>query len=299
MIIRLSIMDKFSNRVDSNRSDIRIIVNTLDDENVEEPLIPERSEQHLPFASRILTNLSTFIRIVMQIIYVLAGISIFAFDYGYKCNYKLEFIPLLIVWNCFMQTYILTYEDIINNTEDDNTLCYRINSCFRVLTKAMFFIFLAYLIFYYPAQNECKGLSVSRTFLLVYFIIEYVFLFAIVLVLSGLILSGTAMCCPRIAIAAFQMVPFRTGASDTSLEEFPYYKFDMNGNNYTLINKLNSSDVISISTDSITCSICLDNYRHNCSVRYLQCNHHYHKHCCDEWLKINRSCPVCRASVEI
>lgn len=48
---------------------------------------------------------------------------------------------------------------------------------------------------------------------------------------------------------------------------------------------------------SMTCGICLDDYRHHDRVMILPCRHHGHIDCLMPWLNGHRSCPTCRASV--
>ncbi|KAK2664280.1 hypothetical protein Ddye_002854 [Dipteronia dyeriana] len=46
-----------------------------------------------------------------------------------------------------------------------------------------------------------------------------------------------------------------------------------------------------------TCSICLCEYQAKETLRTIpECNHYFHAHCIDEWLKMKASCPVCRNS---
>jgi len=51
--------------------------------------------------------------------------------------------------------------------------------------------------------------------------------------------------------------------------------------------------------DDPQCSICLSSYEDGQDVRLLPCDgrHHFHKECVDEWLIVNATCPICRASV--
>lgn len=45
------------------------------------------------------------------------------------------------------------------------------------------------------------------------------------------------------------------------------------------------------------CSICLGDYRNGDVLRLLpDCGHVFHVGCIDPWLRLNPSCPVCRAS---
>ncbi|XP_047161987.1 putative RING-H2 finger protein ATL21B [Vigna umbellata] len=46
-----------------------------------------------------------------------------------------------------------------------------------------------------------------------------------------------------------------------------------------------------------TCPICLSEYEPKDTLRTIPaCNHYFHAHCIDEWLKMNATCPLCRNS---
>lgn len=48
-----------------------------------------------------------------------------------------------------------------------------------------------------------------------------------------------------------------------------------------------------------TCPICLAEYQPKDTLRTIPaCNHYFHVGCIDEWLKVNRTCPLCRNSPE-
>lgn len=53
-------------------------------------------------------------------------------------------------------------------------------------------------------------------------------------------------------------------------------------------------------TDSNTqCSVCFDEFRlAESDVRKLPCNHLFHEKCIFPWLRINGTCPVCRAPLQ-
>ncbi|KAK4364173.1 hypothetical protein RND71_015531 [Anisodus tanguticus] len=49
--------------------------------------------------------------------------------------------------------------------------------------------------------------------------------------------------------------------------------------------------------NALTCPICLVEYSAGESVRLIPlCQHCFHDHCVDEWLKLKATCPVCRNS---
>ncbi|XP_046909729.2 uncharacterized protein LOC124491152 isoform X1 [Dermatophagoides farinae] len=52
-------------------------------------------------------------------------------------------------------------------------------------------------------------------------------------------------------------------------------------------------------SESEVCSICLDHFCINITVRRLPCLHVFHIKCIDKWLKQNKKCPICRISIAI
>lgn len=51
--------------------------------------------------------------------------------------------------------------------------------------------------------------------------------------------------------------------------------------------------------ESKRCVVCLMDFEEKQSVRVLPCLHEYHSKCIDKWLKSNRTCPICRAEVNV
>lgn len=44
------------------------------------------------------------------------------------------------------------------------------------------------------------------------------------------------------------------------------------------------------------CSVCFEDIK-SCENIKLNCGHIYHKKCIGEWMKLNSSCPMCRAEI--
>lgn len=51
--------------------------------------------------------------------------------------------------------------------------------------------------------------------------------------------------------------------------------------------------------DNHVCTICFDEYRQGCRVKFLPCDHHFHADCIDEWFNVKDSCPLCKKHVNL
>lgn len=77
--------------------------------------------------------------------------------------------------------------------------------------------------------------------------------------------------------------PFRMGLDGPTIEKYPKTLLGESGR----LPKPNDN----------TCPICLSEYEPKETLRTIpECNHYFHAHCIDEWLKMNATCPLCRNS---
>ena len=47
-----------------------------------------------------------------------------------------------------------------------------------------------------------------------------------------------------------------------------------------------------------TCTVCMSEFEVGDDVRKLKCGHRYHAACVDQWLKINKTCPMCKQEID-
>jgi len=45
------------------------------------------------------------------------------------------------------------------------------------------------------------------------------------------------------------------------------------------------------------CSICLDEFKEGDELRFVECDHNFHKECLDKWLLLKNTCPICRKNI--
>ncbi|NP_001148879.2 uncharacterized protein LOC100282498 [Zea mays] len=55
-----------------------------------------------------------------------------------------------------------------------------------------------------------------------------------------------------------------------------------------------ASGLFSRKTNHEDCPICLSTFRNRETMITLPCRHHYHAACVTRWLKVNKTCPVCK-----
>jgi len=72
------------------------------------------------------------------------------------------------------------------------------------------------------------------------------------------------------------------GASEQLIKGLPLEKFEEG--------KMDKEDAV--------CVICLNEYTANENLKRLPCNHHFHPNCIDEWLHINKHCPLCMGNID-
>jgi len=109
-----------------------------------------------------------------------------------------------------------------------------------------------------------------------------------IILLSGIILI---VCCLMATFAIFyfahygSVVQTITGATDKMIEQLEIRTYTS-----TMLEK-----------EDTLCAICLNNYVENDQIRFLNCSpkqHHFHKDCVDPWLKMNKTCPYCKQSID-
>lgn len=118
-----------------------------------------------------------------------------------------------------------------------------------------------------------------------------------------------AMCCLCCCLPCLIVVQImgeldlaENGATEEEMDRLIDYVFDSNNNIIKSIGcdaqGMKIEKVINPTDDTdVTCCICLTQYGDKEKLRVLNCDHHFHQECCDKWLKINKTCPLCRQSI--
>lgn len=242
-------------------------------------------------------TLIMWLRMIMQMFYIVIGIYLYWTNED-KCSNKVEYIPLLIAIASFLKIYNLYYDGYVSRQNRERCVN-QLNSVIKFINNLFYYFFVIYFVVITFNGEGCIKLINLYTFLLWYIIIEYICALVVVVIFISLITCGLRVCFPHILIGTLQNIPFRIGASDDSIDKLSVYKYVIQNSKPTIINKNDPSDFIEIDNNSTTCAICMEDYEQECNVIYLECHHHFHKICCQEWLKINKSCALCRAPVNI
>ncbi|KAL2548364.1 RING/U-box superfamily protein [Forsythia ovata] len=125
------------------------------------------------------------------------------------------------------------------------------------------------------------------------------------------ILCATICCCLPCIISVLgfrEDLAQNRGATQESINSLPTYKFKVKKNKNNNKESNSATDEAGIvaagtekervvSGEDAVCCICLAKYVNNDELRELPCSHFFHKECVDKWLKINASCPLCKAEV--
>ncbi|KAI3468281.1 hypothetical protein Pfo_024944 [Paulownia fortunei] len=126
------------------------------------------------------------------------------------------------------------------------------------------------------------------------------------------ILCATICCCLPCIISVLgfrEDLSQNRGATQDSINSLPTYKFKVkknkSGNDKENSSSAGEGGIVAagtekeraISGEDAVCCICLTKYVNNDELRELPCSHFFHKDCVDKWLKINASCPLCKAEV--
>jgi len=102
------------------------------------------------------------------------------------------------------------------------------------------------------------------------------------IIILFIISSCCNVCCGLLLHIVMQHGDIQTGASKSIINKLKLTKY-----NETTISK----------EDSI-CAVCLGEYEQDEELRHLPCNHHFHSLCIDQWLSINKVCPLCKKDIQ-
>ncbi|DBA05059.1 TPA: hypothetical protein N0F65_000747 [Lagenidium giganteum] len=130
--------------------------------------------------------------------------------------------------------------------------------------------------------GHCQHDTAMYHLALVLIIVTYARIFFPCLVLIAL-LPLICCCLPRV-IRFLQQIQYPTtghGATHSAIDQLRTEKYVPDG----------------FPHEERMCCICLNEYEPLQDLRFLPCNHHFHKSCVDSWLVVSATCPTCRKSI--
>lgn len=136
--------------------------------------------------------------------------------------------------------------------------------------------------------------QISYIFMLIYVSIEYGGILAIIVLMLIILKCGIMICCPQLLIHFAHALPIQNELTEEQINKLHHCIYS----NSTLISE-NSNELLTKYHDEFSCTICHEPYQNGDPIILLECGHHYHKQCCLDWLKINRTCPLCRSEINI
>ena len=201
---------------------------------------------------------------------------------------------LVLYGSCMMLNLVTTFYHHYNHVHID-TLTWRYaepstrtGHVFKAVHDAAHTFWLLLVIYGLMVVGSCK--DCMKDTLALYVVALVIVIYSFIVLLFPLLLLILFVCSlPFILILARHLVSADTmahnGADQTAIDAIPLYKF--NSNEQHLYGSVQVAQV------DAKCSICLSPYRESDELRVLQCRHHYHRACVDEWFRISGTCPLC------
>lgn len=276
--------------MDSN-SNVYEVANELDEED---QLIDNNSEGVFRrFFNYLWENLGECALIIVSSIFVLISGIFFLLDSGSNCSIK--WVYMFIITERLLHFYTFIYK---KNLEDQHISGWDLLYSVVRPTKyiAYFLVLIWGLVLNSSPLEECQDVSWKVwKITLSYFLIVHFFIFIVQSILVFLISCGIRLLCPNLILRVVQDYPIRIGADDNELIALETSVFTDKSI------KRSDGTIFLLDKEDINCSICIDDYKENDILIMFLCDnvhpHHFHKKCCDEWLKISKTCPLCRTDI--
>ena len=248
--------------------------------------------------SLVISKVTKFITLAYRVICItlsIASIVGLVIDWNKVCNTHLrEYVLTTIIVTVFALLHTLYgYINKINSQNIDQHKLYKFLE--NIFNAFLFGILIWGWVVFSNIDNSCQiGANVLYKTTLTYLIVNSIF-FAIPVIL---VILG-CLCLPCLIYIAFYYLPDdeNRGIDQEVLDRLYEYEYKPNGIAQSITSQDKEDHQIVIEdADDRACCICLENYEIDVRLRVLNCKHHMHKACCDEWLIMNNSCPICRQS---
>lgn len=232
-------------------------------------------------------------RYIASLVQIIAIASVLGATWNQRLESDLRTF-LVLYGSCMMVGLVTTFYHHYNHVHID-TLTWRYaepttrtGHVFKAFHDFAHTFWLLLVIYGLMVIGSCKGCAKDAPAL--YGVALAIIVYSFVVLLFPLILLVLFVCSlPFILILARHLVSAdamaHNGADQTSIDAVPLYKFDPDEK------RLYGS--VQMAQVDAKCSICLSQYREGEELRVLQCRHHYHRGCVDEWFRISGTCPLC------
>ena len=229
-----------------------------------------------------------WIPLLVNICFLIADITILIVSKDISCDQNLKaFIYTMIGYKVLSTIRIIFY--LIKNSENEHK---------NILRRLMDILSLAFMIWGIVILSKSGNCEVVAEHLYNLTLAHTIFLG---LYVCAPIIFGIIFCCsiPFLLYHADRLEEYFNrgnveGATSDEINKLKSYKFNDN----KLVNENDENDKITINEEDTSCCICMEHYNEGEIIRYLGCNHNFHLECCDTWLKINKSCPLCRTKID-
>ncbi|XWV26120.1 RING finger domain protein [Tupanvirus soda lake] len=228
----------------------------------------------------------TYFFVFVKLLWIFCGMALI---YTQKLQELTYFLTVSIITASFCSIYCHLYRYTNNQIVTNNCITIIYNICASL--KTGFYCLFGFIFLFLLSDIDNRNASI---FLWAFFIIEYVFVLILIILVWIIISCKCSIFYPILIIEIANGIPIQIGATDAELNKLNYCKF-VDGklvcsNNESLTNE---------NYNEMKCIICQDDYQNYENIIILSCQHHYHKKCGSDWLKINKTCPICRAPVYI
>jgi hypothetical protein len=213
-------------------------------------------------------------------------------EWTMKCNVDLRQYDIVIISMSIVPIIFETYK-IISGITPGNLDQHKTYTLLRtiILTFAWIAIWIWGWILWSRVEYTCDNHMLINSTL------AFLIINSIYLSLPFVLIIMTCLCFPCVILILGMLPESNDGLDQTVIDSLNEYEYMSNGLAQEIIDQDNGTQLnqfVIENQDDRACCICLMQYEPNDILRSLRCNHHMHKQCCDEWLKMNNSCPICR-----
>jgi Ring finger domain len=268
---------------------------SLSDENIESALLDRRNVDRRNVDRRssssccifMMDHLLTIIKLIWPIACLITNIILFT-KYMFDICYQYQYILLVAI---SVSNIINIYRTInYRNQCQTSFCCYQLIKIFHFILTWIILIFFVMTAF--SNLGNCNQAIVMYYYLYIFVLVNYFLNFIIQIVIMTLLLCRVAILSPRLIIRLVGEFPIKLGLDNDKIDQLPLYQYT----GEKLVD-LKNNMTIDFECYHDTCCVCLEKYKVNAWVRYLNCKHFFHQECIDQWLRINNSCPVCRSQL--